>query len=220
MTLCPFPTVPIANRGLFSAFFLAGFDTSSVTLTMIAYYVAKNQNVQDQLRCEIDQFFNKNPTISYETINELSYLDAVINETLRISPTLPRLMREADKNCNIQFNGQDIFIPKGTNVQISVHCLHRDEQNFQDANQFRPERFSKESKLSYNPNAFLPFGNGPRNCVGIRLAMLEIKICIMHLIRQFRFEITDKTEPMIYSPAQPVTSTETMFLKLIRRELA
>lgn len=187
---------------------------------MIAYYLAKNENVQDELRYEIDQFFNRKQTISYETINELSYLDAVINETLRISPTVPRLMREAAKNCTIQYNGQDIFIPKGANVQISVHSLHQDEQNFQDAKLFRPERFLKDSNLSHNPNAFWPFGTGQRNCVGLRLAMLEIKLCVLHLIRRFHFEITDKTEPLIYLPAQPVTTTGTMYLRLIKRELS
>lgn len=174
--------------------------------------------MQDQLRCEIDQFFNENRTISYETLNELVYLDAVINETLRYSPTLPRLMREASKNCTVTYNGKEIFVPKGTIIQMSVHCMHRDEENFQDAEQFCPDRFLKSSKLSHNPNAFLPFGTGPRNCVGVRLAMLEIKICVLHLIRRFRFEIADKTEPLKYLAAQPVTSTQTMYLKLIKRQ--
>lgn len=208
----------IADQGI--AFFLAGFDTSSVTLTSIAYLLAKHQNVQHQLSCEIDQFFNENQTISYESVNELKYLDAVINETLRHWPTLPRLMREAAKDCTIQYNGQEIFVPKGTFVQMSVHCLHQDEENFQHAKQFRPERFLKNSTLSKNMNAFYPFGGGPRNCVGIRLAILEIKVCILQLVRRYRFEIADNTEPLKFSAGQPVSSTETMFLKLIKREAA
>lgn len=207
----------IADQGI--AFFLAGFDTSSVTLTTIAYLLAKHQSIQEELRCEIDQFFNETKTVSYDTINELNYLDAVINETLRHSPTLPRLMKEANKNCSIKYNGQKIFIPKGTYIQMSVQCIHRDEENFEDAQQFRPERFLKNSTLGHNTNAFLPFGTGPRNCVGIRLAMLEIKLCVLHLIRRYRFEIVDETEPLKYSAGQPVSSTETMFLKLIKREL-
>lgn len=138
------------------AFFLAGFDTSSVTLTTIAYLLAKHPTIQDQLRCEIDQYFNENKTVSYETINELTYLDAVINETLRYSPTVPRLIKEAAKNCTVHYNGQEIFIPKGAYIQMSAHCLHRDEENFEDANQFRPERFLKNSTFRHNPNAFLP----------------------------------------------------------------
>ncbi|XP_037052058.1 cytochrome P450 3A2-like [Bradysia coprophila] len=207
----------IADQGI--AFFLAGFDTSSVTLTTIAYLLAKHQPVQDQLKTEIDQFFKENKSVSYDTINELNYLDAVINETLRYSPTLPRLMREADKDYTIEYNGKEIFIPKDTHIQMSVHCIHHDEENFEDATHFRPERFLKNSILKHNTNAFLPFGNGPRNCVGVRLAMLEIKVCVLHLIRRFQFEMVDKTEPLKYAPAQPVSSTETMYLKLVKRQL-
>lgn len=199
---------------------MAGFDTSSVTLTTIAYLLAKHQNVQHQLSCEIDQFFNENESVSYESITELKYLDAVINETLRHSPTLPRLMREAAKNCTLDYNGKEIFIPKGTYIQMSVYCLHQDEENFQDAKQFCPERFLKNSNLSQNMNAFLPFGTGPRNCVGIRLALLEIKLCVLYLIRRYRFEIVDKTEPLKYLAGQPVSCTESMYLKLIKREVS
>lgn len=207
----------IADQGI--AFFLAGFDTSSVTLTTIAYQLAKHQNVQRQLREEIDQFFNDSKTISYETVNELTYLEAVINETLRHSPTLPRLMKEAGRDCTIRYNGQDILVPKGTYVQMSVYCIHRDEENFQDANAFRPERFLKSSTLRHNTHAFLPFGTGSRNCVGIRLAMLEIKLCVLHLIRRFNFDISDKTEPLKYIAGQPVSCTETMYLNLSKRKL-
>lgn len=206
----------IADQGI--AFFLAGFDTSSVTLTTIAYLLAKHQNVQQLLSDEIDQFFNENRNVSYETVNELPYLEAVINETLRHSPTVPRMIKEAAKNCTLEFNGQQIFVPKGAYIQMSAFCLHRDEENFEDAEQFCPERFLKNSKLRHNPNAFLPFGTGPRNCVGLRIAMLEIKLCILELIRRFRFEVADKTYPLKYLPGQPVSCTETMYLKLIKRE--
>ncbi|KAJ6638610.1 Cytochrome P450 3A24, partial [Pseudolycoriella hygida] len=167
----------IADQGI--AFFLAGFDTSSVTLATIAYLLAKHQNIQLQLQREIDEFFNTNQTISYESINQLSYLEAVINETLRHSATVPRMMKEADRSCFIKHNGREIFIPEGTYIQMSVHCIHRDEENFENANEFCPERFLKSSKLRHNPNAFIPFGFGPRNCVGIRIAMLEIKLCVL-----------------------------------------
>lgn len=205
----------IADQGI--AFFLAGFDTSSVTLTTTAYLLAKHQDIQNRLSKEIDQFFDKNVDVSYESVNELHYLDAVINETLRHSPTLPRLIKEAAKNCVLKYNGQDVYIPKGTTVQMSVYCLHRDEENFQDASQFLPERFLKNSTLRHNSQAFLPFGTGPRSCVGIRIAMFEIKLCILHLIRRFRFEIAPETEPVKYLGGQPVTGPVTMYLKLIKR---
>lgn len=144
----------IADQGI--AFFLAGFDTSSVTLTNIAYLLAKHQSVQQQLRCEIDQFFNEKRAISYESVNELIYLDAVINETLRHSPTLPRLIKEAANNCTLQYNGQPIHIPRGSYIQMSAYCLHRDEDNFENADQFLPERFLKSNSLRHNASAFLP----------------------------------------------------------------
>lgn len=205
----------IADQGI--AFFLAGFDTSSITLTACAYLLAKHQHVQNELRREIEDFLNRNDTVSFETINELRYLEAVINETLRHSPTLPRLIREAAKDNTIHFNGQNIFVPKGTDILMSVYCIHRNEEYFENASEFRPERFLKTSTLRHNANAFLPFGLGSRNCVGIRLAMLEVKLCLLHLIRRFTMEMADTTEPLKYVPGQPVSSTETMYLNLVRR---
>lgn len=205
----------IADQGI--AFFLAGFDTSSVTLTTIAYLLAKHQKVQDQLKCEVDSFFDKNQTISYESLNELNYLDAVINETLRLTPTIPRLIKEAAKECTIKYDGRDVYIPEGTYVHMSVFCIHNDEENFEDAKQFRPERFLKSSELRHNSQAFLPFGFGPRNCVGIRIAMFEIKLCVLQLIRRFRFEVAPETEPVKYLGGQPVTCPKTMYLKLLKR---
>lgn len=205
----------IADQGI--AFFLAGFDTSSVTLTTIAYLLAKHQNVQNRLSNELDKFFDDNISISYESVNELNYLDAVINETLRHSPTVPRMIKEAAKNCIIKYNGKDVYIPEGTHIQMSVYCLHRDEENFQDASQFLPERFLKNSNLRHNSQAFLPWGTGPRSCVGMRIAMFEIKLCILYLIRRFRLEIAPETEPVKYLGGQPVSCPIAMYLKLIKR---
>ena len=207
----------IADQGI--AFFLAGFDTSSVTLTNVVYFLAKYQDIQTRLFNEIDEFSKNSPQdIDYfESINELKYLNAVINETLRFRSTLPHMVRESAKNCTISNDGRELFIPKGTNIQISVHMIHRDENHFERPFEFLPERFMTGSSLRHNSQAFMPFGVGPRNCIGLRFATFEIKLCLYKVLQMYKFELSSNTEPLRFLAGQPVTVAERMPLKLIRR---
>jgi len=205
----------IADQGI--AFFLAGFDTSSVSLTNVTYLLAKHQDIQDELVKEIDEFWNSKQEINLESVNELKYLEAVINETMRILPTVPRMFKDTAKNCTVSYAGRNLYIPKGSNVQLSIHMIHRDEQHFERPLEFLPERFLKDSNLKHDSQAFIPFGIGPRNCIGQRFAMFEIKLCLLTVLSKFRFELTSTTEPLKFLAGQPVTVAEKMLLKLIKR---
>ncbi|CAG2180023.1 unnamed protein product [Oppiella nova] len=119
---------------------------------------------------------------TYENLNGLKYFNAVINETLRLAPPLSSVQRVSVEDYKLGNTG--ITIPKGTRLDFQPHILHRDPLNFDDPEQFIPERFVNPT---HHPYAFLPFGGGPRLCIGQRFALNEMRMCITKLIHKYEF---------------------------------
>ncbi|KAI1288132.1 Cytochrome P450 3A21 [Halotydeus destructor] len=204
----------IADNGLL--FFLAGHDTSSITLTHCLYLLALNQTVQETLHKEIDGLFATGQEINYDTIGQLEYIDCVIKETLRLIPTAARTSRIASRDTILG----KAKVPKGTMVLISNHAIHQDASHFEDPEQFIPERFDKNSKLGHNPQAFVPFAPGPRNCIGERFAMFEMKLCLIRVLRMFKFEPCSTTKvPLDYYIGNMVFQPKEVYLRPVERHL-
>lgn len=178
-------------------FFVGGFETTANTLTLMLYELAKDQDAQDKLVAEINESLGdldaNTPEYYDKVMRELPYLEAVMKETLRRYPPLPRATRKAGKDTEV--NG--IAIAEGTEVHLSIYALHHNPQNYQDPERWNPERFMPENKDQLTPYAYLPFGTGPRNCVGMRFAYQEIKFCMAKLLPQFRFTANEQTPAKI-----------------------
>lgn len=148
--------------------------TTSTTLTFIAYELTRHQMVQKKLAEEIDAVTAKlnGKPITYEVIQEMRYLDQVVCETLRRWPPLGQLERLCVKDYVFD-NGKDLrfAIEKGTRVLFPIYGMHHDPKYFPQPNKFDPERFNDVNKHNIVPGTYLPFGGGPRNCIG----MLEKK---------------------------------------------
>jgi len=101
-------------------------------------------------------------------------------------------------------------------VNIPLYPLHRDPQYFPNPEKFDPDRFSPDRKRIIHPNAFMPFGSGPRNCVGMRFALEEIRLALCAIIKEFRIELSEKTEVPITFPKgfSAVLQPRNVFLKL------
>ncbi|KAL5022796.1 hypothetical protein ScPMuIL_001951 [Solemya velum] len=176
----------IANALLF---FLAAYDTTSSALTFAAFALATNPDCQEKLIDEIDKEIGKNkPT--YLSAMGLSYLDMFFSEVLRLYPPANRFNRTAERT--VVING--CTIPKGIDITVPVFALHRNEEFWPNPEKFDPERFTPEEKAKRNPYTYLPFGLGPRICLGMRLAQLEAKLAIIAILQRFRFRTTPETE--------------------------
>jgi cytochrome P450 family 3 subfamily A len=111
-------------------------------------------------------------------------------ESLRLYPPVVGVERVAGQDYILENTG--IQIKKGQIIHFPIYSIHRDPDNFPEPNSFKSERFFPENR-SYHPCAYLPFGGGPRNCVGMRLALLEAKLALIQVVYRFKFSTTSKT---------------------------
>ncbi|XP_029174048.1 cytochrome P450 9e2-like [Nylanderia fulva] len=178
-------------------FFFGGFDTVSTLMCFAIHEITVNPNVQVKLRNEIDEVLKKtNGELSYEAVNGMQYLDAVINEALRLWSVAVFVDRLCVKDFELPpaLPGDKPFVVKrGTYVWFPIYGLHRDPKYFEKPNEFYPERFLDENKKNFNASAFIPFGLGPRMCIGNRFALLETKVMIFHLLARCELKPCAKT---------------------------
>ncbi|XP_067679999.1 cytochrome P450 3A6-like [Haliotis asinina] len=169
-------------------FLLAGYETTSRALTFTAYNLATHPEIQEKLyQSIIKQLGHRKPT--YAEVTKLQYLENVFMETLRLYPPASRNTRVAAKSTTI--NGYNI--PTGMPVIIPVYAIHHDPEFWAEPEKFDPDRFLPENKHELHEYMWMPFGVGPRNCMGMRLALLEAKIAIVALVQNFRFVVTPET---------------------------
>ncbi|XP_015675017.1 cytochrome P450 3A9-like [Protobothrops mucrosquamatus] len=196
-------------------FIFAGYESVSSALSYLTYELAIHPDIQQKLQEEIDVVLPNKAPITYEALMQMEYLDMVLSETLRKHPGTGRLQRVCKKT--IKLNG--ITIPKGMFIMIPPTILHYDPEYWPEPDQFRPERFSKEVKEKINPYTYLPFGAGPRNCIGMRFALLTMKAAVARLMQHFTFQPCKETQiPLVLAtkgifrrPTKPIT------LKIIHR---
>ncbi|CAG2175258.1 unnamed protein product [Oppiella nova] len=166
-------------------FFVAGYDTTATTLSFATYELALNPDVQQKLYEEVMSSVDTNGEIDYDLLSKLSYLDAVVSETLRLHALSIRVARIASQDYKLGDTG--ITIKKGQAVSIPTYAIAHLEEFYPNPESFIPERFLPENKPKLVPYTYLPFGGGPRNCVGMRFGLMEAKLGLAHVIRRYRF---------------------------------
>ncbi|CAG2120505.1 unnamed protein product, partial [Medioppia subpectinata] len=164
-------------------FFIAGFDTTGSAISHTLYYLSKYPEIQQKLYEELRDVTD----FSADTLAALPYLNAVIQESVRLRPPILRVERV----CNEDITLHNIHIPEGTICTVATYALHRDSRYWSDARTFRPERFVGSKPA--HPYALMPFGAGPRVCLGMRFALIEIRLCLAKLVPRFRFTLCENT---------------------------
>ncbi|KFB49796.1 AGAP012296-PA-like protein [Anopheles sinensis] len=177
-------------------FFLAGFDTVSTCLTFLAYELTINREVQDKLYEEIRETkasLGGGP-LTYDAVQQMQYMDMVVSEVLRKWAPAPSTDRVCVRDYVVDDGERLKFtIEKDTVVFFPIAGLHYDPQYFPNPGKFDPERFSPENREKIHPGTYLPFGIGPRNCIGSRFALMEVKAIFYYMLMEFTFEKTPNT---------------------------
>ncbi|GFT13412.1 cytochrome P450 3A28 [Nephila pilipes] len=197
-------------------FFLVGYETTASTLTFLAFELAMNPEWQEELIKEVDKTFEKHSEMSYDTVRDMKVLDAVVSETLRKYPVAFVTVRTACEDYELGNTG--VVLEKGMRVTIPIYPMHYDPENFEDPETFNPNRFMDPSEMKHPQYAYLPFGAGPRNCLGMRLALLELKVCVTNILRHFRFRRDTKTKvPLEYKKGAGLLSLNDLYLAVEKR---
>uniref|UniRef100_S4RZ06 Cytochrome P450, family 3, subfamily A, polypeptide 65 n=1 Tax=Petromyzon marinus TaxID=7757 RepID=S4RZ06_PETMA len=198
-------------------FLLAGFETTSTAITFVAYCLACNPDVQTKVQQEIDEFLPDDKAPSYEILNEMEYLDMVVSETMRMYPPAARL----DRVCKRTTTVDNLVIPKDVVITVSTWVLHYDPQHWEEPNEFRPERFTKEAKEARDPYCYLPFGQGPRNCIGMRFALMSVKIAVCRILQRYSFQMCSETTiPPKLAKGSILQTEKPLLLKVSERKKA
>ncbi|XP_052610681.1 cytochrome P450 3A11-like [Peromyscus californicus insignis] len=198
-------------------FILGGYESTSNTIVFALYLLATHPNIQKKVQEEIDETLPNKASPTYDKVMEMEYLDMVLSETLRLYTIVNRLFRACKQDVEID----GVFIPKGSLVMVPIYVLHRDPEYWPEPEEFHPEsRFSKENKGSINPYVYLPFGNGPRTCLGRRFALMNLKLALTKVLQNFSFQPCKETQiPMklgrqiLLQPEKPIV------LKVIPRDV-
>ncbi|XP_042878442.1 cytochrome P450 3A29-like [Penaeus japonicus] len=206
----------IANAWVF---LLGGFETTANSLTYTTYLLTQNQHIQDKLYQELQDKIKTDGQLTYEQVNSLTYLDQVFSEALRLHPPVVTFItREAAEDMQIG----DVHIPKDMNVLIPIWLLQRDPEQWPDPLKFDPDRFSPEAKANNtrHPMAYIPFGAGPRNCVGMRFAQLEAKLTLARVLLNYRLVPCEETpNPLKFEiPTVAINPADPVLIKAIPRE--
>lgn len=192
-------------------FFLDGYETSSLAMAYMLYELARNPRVQDKLRAQLEALAQTKEGITFKSLDKLDYLDQVFYETLRLHPPAVYAAKICTEACELPLDDRRmITIAKDSTTIIPIYSIHRDEEHFKDAPAFHPERFDRANggvKSFQDRGVLIPFGDGPRTCLGIKIAAAQIKAGVTAIVRQFRLKVNANTkEPIIMDPVSFVNT--------------
>ncbi|XP_052737846.1 cytochrome P450 4C1 [Bicyclus anynana] len=193
-------------------FMFEGHDTTATALQFAFMLLANNTHVQDMILEEYSSILsssNRKPTLS--DLSNMKYLEACIKESLRLYPPVYFIERKCD--CPLTLRG--IEMPAPINISISILDIHRRSDQFVEALEFRPERFLKEP--TWHPFAYLPFSAGPRNCIGQKFAMMEMKLAITAVLSNYRLLPVTKPQDIVFVTDVILRTRDPIFIKFEKR---
>jgi cytochrome P450 len=177
--------------------FLAGHETTAMALTWTWYLLSQSPQVEEKLVAEVSRVLQgRAPTVA--DLPFLPYTEMVVRESMRLYPPAPGFAREPIED--VRIGGYDV--PRGSLITVNTYALHRDPRFFNDPERFDPERFATGWEDRIPRYAFLPFGGGPRVCIGNGFAMMEARLIVATVAQRWRLSLEPDQRIV---PAQLVT---------------
>uniref|UniRef100_A0A1E1X8Y0 Putative cytochrome n=1 Tax=Amblyomma aureolatum TaxID=187763 RepID=A0A1E1X8Y0_9ACAR len=176
----------IANGLLF---FVAGFETTGTAMSFLAYALAQHQEVQDRLRKEVLAVLERDGAFTYDNVFGMKYLDQVISESLRYQPSVVGFITRTGAH---DYTHNNMTVPGGISILVPSYYMSHDATYWEEPEKFDPQRFAAENKSQIDPTVYQPFGQGPRNCIGMRFAQMEMKLTMAKTLAKYRFVLDDR----------------------------
>ncbi|KAH8242674.1 hypothetical protein KR032_001088 [Drosophila birchii] len=196
---------------------IASFETTALTVYHALMLLAMHPGFQDTVYEELNEVFPTacNFDVAYEDLQKLVYLERIVNETLRLVPSIPADPRETSKDFRLSTG---VIIPKGVMVVIDVFNTHRNPEVWgPDATKFNPDHFLPDNVRDRHPYAFIPFSKGRRNCIGWRYGLLSSKLSLAKILRNFKVSTSFRYEDLEFVENIGMKLTETPRLAFERR---
>lgn len=188
-----------------------GFDTTSTGVMFTIFMLSQHQDIQQLAYEEVKAVMNDKMLVS--DFSNLSYLERVIKESLRLYSPVPYVSRQTVKESKI---GNLILGPK-SDISIHIFDIHRDPHHYPDPEKFDPDRFLPINTENRHPYAFIPFSAGLRNCIGQKFAMLELKSIIGSMLKNFRILPVTRREDLKFEAGLILRPTCDLVVELERR---
>ncbi|EFP13097.1 hypothetical protein CRE_07735 [Caenorhabditis remanei] len=196
-------------------FLVAGFDTTALSLSYSSFLLATHPEIQKKLREEVDTVC-RDPEITFDQLSKLKYLECVVKETLRLYP-LGALANS--RRCMRATKIGNYEIEEGIDIMCDTWTLHSDKKIWgEDAEEFKPERWESGDEHFFQKGGYIPFGLGPRQCIGMRLAYMEEKLLLCHILRKYTLETCQKTQIPLKLIGSRTTQPESVWLNLKPRD--
>lgn len=179
---------------IMESFFLDAYESASIALSFICFQLANHPEIQEKVRQEVNTIVRKyNGQLDYDALKELIYMEQVFYETFRIDPVIPVFTKICTKRCQLRgSDGLVCQVETGNIAVISSYGLNTDPKYWQNPEKFDPERFNVEQISERSKYIFLPFGEGPRICVGRKMAMIELKVAMVQILMNYSLQLSKK----------------------------
>ncbi|MEP7233625.1 MAG: cytochrome P450 [Ginsengibacter sp.] len=172
--------------------FMAGHETTAQTLSWMFYHLAKEKEINEKVKAE-SRIISNNKPLLFEDIAKLIYSRQVIQETLRLYPPIWAVVRQPIKDDTIR----EFHLRKQSNVLLNIYGLHHHPNYWEQPENFYPEHFSVEKEKSRPSFVYVPFGGGPRLCLGHNFAMLVMHIVLCRVVQSFEFIVPENYIPVV-----------------------
>jgi len=196
-----------------TTFYFAGHDTTGHTLAWVMHEISHHPEVEERIHEELTAVLGDDDAPTFEQVNRLTYIQWVVKETLRMHPPVGNSNRRFGADTTVG----GITFPADSEIVISVLSIHSSEKVWAEPWRFRPERFSDQESEGRHPYAWMPFGAGERNCIGMNFALLELRTAVAAICKKFlvRPTMTHLPHAMAFITSVPVDG---IYLNFFKRE--